>query len=97
MDITNLSHFEFFLKERFKYKIGLFCSISDITGFFFRMSIGTHLKAEVCRPSSASPEYSSVMQKKKPVISNTDNFLSFNSNVSNLYNNDAIYKIENKS
>ena len=33
--------------------------------------------------------------KKKPVISNTDNFFCFNSNVSNLNNNDLIiYKIK---
>jgi len=30
------------------------------------------------------------MQKKKPVISNTANFFCFNSNVSNLYNNDVL-------
>jgi hypothetical protein len=35
------------------------------------------------------------MRKKKPVISNTGNFFYFNSNVSNLYNNDVIiYQIK---
>ena len=36
------------------------------------------MKAEVCS-----------MRKKKPLISNMGNFFCFNSNVSNLYNNDV--------
>ena len=53
--------------------------VLDITGFFFRMS--TQVKAEVR------------MRKKKPVISNTGKFFCFNNNVSNLYNNSVVAKI----
>ena len=33
------------------------------------------------------------MRKKKPVISNTGKFFCFNNNVSNLYNNSVVEKI----
>jgi len=57
-------------------------------GFFFRMS--TRVKAEV-RSTKAITWVR--MRKKKPVISNTGNFFSFNNNVSNLYNNSVVEKI----
>jgi hypothetical protein len=60
----------------------------DITGFFFRMS--TKVKAEV-RSSNAVTRVR--MRKKKPVISNTGKFFCFNNNVSNLYNNSVVAKI----
>ena len=56
--------------------------VLDIMGFFFRMS--TQVKAEV-RSTKAVTWVR--MRKKKPVISNTGKFFSFNNNVSNLYNN----------
>ena len=59
--------------------------ILDITGFIFHMS--TRVKAEV-RITKAFTCLR--MRKKKPVISNIGHLFCFNSNVSNLYNNDAI-------
>jgi hypothetical protein len=58
-------------------------------GFFFWLS--TQVKDEM----QGTDAFTWVqMQKKKPVISNTDRFFCFNSIVSNLYNNDVlIYKI----
>ena len=51
--------------------------VLDITGFFFRMS--TQVKADV--------------RKKKPVMSTTGKFFCFNNNVSNLWNNSVVEKI----
>jgi hypothetical protein len=59
--------------------------VLDITGFFFRMS--TQVKAEVKAGTWVR------MRKKKPVISNTDKLFCFNNNVSNLYNNSVVEKI----
>ena len=53
--------------------------VLDITGFLFRM-----------RSTKAVTRVR--MRKKKPVISNTDNFFCFNSHVSNLYNNSVVEK-----
>jgi hypothetical protein len=62
--------------------------VLDITGFFFRMS--TQVKAEV-RSTKAVTWIR--IRKKKPVISNTGKFFCFNNNVSNLYNNSVVEKI----
>ena len=57
--------------------------VLDITGF--------------CFPVAPRPPVRVGMRKKKPVISNMDNFFCFNSNVSNFYNNDVIiYKVKKK-
>ena len=63
-------------------------TVLDIMGFFFRMS--TQVKAEV-RSTMAVTRVR--MRKKKPVISNTRKFFCFNNNVSNLYNNSVVEKI----
>jgi hypothetical protein len=60
----------------------------DLMGFFFRMS--TQVKAEV-RSTKAVTWVR--MRKKKPVISNTGKFFCVNNNVSNLYNNSVVAKI----
>jgi hypothetical protein len=51
-----------------------------------------------CRKKNCCIQYVlSTNAEKKPVISNTGNFFCFDSNVSNLYNNDVIiYKIKKK-
>jgi hypothetical protein len=63
-------------------------SFHFITGFFSRMS--TQVKAEV-RSTNAVTWVRK--RKKKPVISNTGKFFSFNNNVSKLYNNSVVKKI----
>ena len=62
--------------------------VLDLMGFFFRMS--TQVKAEV-RSTKAVTWVR--MRKKKPVISNTGKFFCVNNNVSNLYNNSVVAKI----
>ena len=69
--------------------------VLDITGFFFRMS--TQVKAKFFRMSTqvkAEAAFKWVLvRKKKPVISNTGKIFCFNNNVSNLYNNSVVEKI----
>jgi hypothetical protein len=57
-------------------------------GFIFRMS--TQVKTEV---RSTKVVTWVLMRKKIPVISNTGKFFCFNNNVSNLYNNSVVEKI----
>jgi hypothetical protein len=52
------------------------------------MSTQVKAKAEVRKAFSWV-----LMRKKKPVISNTGKFFCFNNNVSNLYNNSVVEKI----
>ena len=66
-------------------------AVLDITGFFFRMS--TQVKAGFLFPHEYSGEALVLMRKKKPVISNTGKLFCFNNNVSNLYNNSVVEKI----
>ena len=84
--------------DTFKYKIQYYWnkrSGLDIAGFFFRMS--TQIKAEVRSTKAVTFRTSAVtwvrMRKRKPVISNTGKFFCFNNNVSNLYNNSVVEKI----
>ena len=66
--------------------------VLDITGFVFRMSIQVKVEVRSTKTFTLVP-----LRKKNPVRSNMVSFFCINSNVSNLYNNDAIiYKINKK-
>ena len=78
--VLNITGFFFRIRTQVKAEVR--------TGFFFRMS--THVKAEV-RSTKAVTWVR--MRKKIPAISNTGKFFCFNNNVSNLYNNSVVEKI----
>ena len=74
--------------------------VLDITGFFFRIRTRVTTLVRIRYNGFLFPRVAWVrMRKKKPVmkkksvISNTGKFFCFNNNVSNLYNNSVVEKI----